>query len=151
MTGMDGWHAWTVMDRILHIDYRLMDRRTWVLVKSLSRLKRLIYYLFPISLGEPTPGVFQELQMVETWIDPTWTLEEPWTHWYLVCNDVGRWQPARGEQVWGYLNELPFVRKPLVYLDKLDTRTSSRTGLSGIIFGFDKSDCLTQANLCVLL
>ena len=48
MTGIDDWHAWTVMDRILHIDYRQTDRltdgRTLVLVKLLSRLKTKKYF-----------------------------------------------------------------------------------------------------------
>ena len=42
---MDDWCAWTVMDRILHIDYRLTDGRTLVLVKLLSRLKILFSFL----------------------------------------------------------------------------------------------------------
>ena len=46
---MDDWRAWTVMDRILHIDYRQTDRltdgRTLVLVKLLSRLKILFSFL----------------------------------------------------------------------------------------------------------
>ena len=43
---MDDRHAWTVMDKILHIDYRQTDRltegQTLVLVKSLSRLKMML-------------------------------------------------------------------------------------------------------------
>ena len=46
---MDDWRAWTVMDRILHIDYRQTDRltdgRTLVLVKLLLRLKILFSFL----------------------------------------------------------------------------------------------------------
>ena len=42
---MDDWRAWTVMDRILHIDYRLTDGRTLVLVKLPSRLKILFSFL----------------------------------------------------------------------------------------------------------